>query len=97
MPLHLAIPTEGLFMAAVLDDFPVLTPVRDEDVALAVRAVLVHAPEQRPVGPLCRSERVPHPCRLARWGRGALRAAGFTEARVDELVAVGDPTAWPWK
>ncbi|MFF0655467.1 hypothetical protein [Micromonospora tulbaghiae] len=94
MPLRHS--TEGLFMAAVLDDFPVLTPVSDEDVALAVRAVAVHVPEQWPVGPLCRSERVPHPCRLARWGRSTLRAAGITEERVDELVADGDPGAWPW-
>ncbi|MEU4438606.1 MULTISPECIES: hypothetical protein [Micromonospora] len=83
-------------MAAVLDDFPVFTPVSDEDVALAVRAMVVHAPEQWPAGPLCRSERVPHPCRLSRWGRGTLRAAEVTEARVDELVAAGDPDAWPW-
>jgi hypothetical protein len=96
VPFHFAISTEGLFMAAVLDEFPVLTPVSDEDVLLAVRSVVVHAPEQWPVGPLCRSERVPHPCRLARWGRGTLRAAGLTEARMDELVAAGDPDAWPW-
>ncbi len=70
-------------------------PVGDEDIALAVRTVLAHAPEPWPVGSLCRSERVPHPCRLARWGRGTLRAAGVPEARVDELVA-GDPDAGPW-
>ncbi|MEV4810075.1 hypothetical protein [Micromonospora avicenniae] len=83
-------------MAAVLDDFPLLTPVSDDDVTLAVRAVLVHAPEQWAAGPLCRSERVPYPCQLARWGRGRLRSAGLTEARVDELIAAGDPDAWPW-
>ncbi|MFG3420579.1 hypothetical protein [Micromonospora sp. NPDC048063] len=87
---------EGFSMTAVLDDFPVLAPVSDDDVALAVRAVLAHAPEQWPAGPLCRSERVPYPCRLARWGRGTLRAAGVTDARVDELVAAGDSGAWLW-
>jgi hemoglobin len=31
-------------MAAVLDDFPVVAPVSDEEVAVAVRAVVKHAP-----------------------------------------------------
>ncbi|MFG1673077.1 hypothetical protein [Micromonospora sp. NPDC049282] len=57
-------------MSAVLADFPVLTPVTDD----AVLAVLVHVPER---SPLCRSERVPYPCRLARWGHATLHAAGF--------------------
>ncbi|PZG15418.1 hypothetical protein C1I95_19620 [Micromonospora craterilacus] len=83
-------------MAAVLDDFPVVVPVSDEDVVVAVRAVVKHAPERWPAGPLCRSERVPHPCRVARWGRDTLRAAGVADARVDELVAAGDPDAWVW-
>ncbi|QLQ39500.1 hypothetical protein [Micromonospora robiginosa] len=64
-------------MSAVLTDFPVLTPVTDEDLVLAALAVRVHVPERWPQGPLCRSERVPYPCRLARWGHGTLRAAGF--------------------
>jgi hypothetical protein len=63
-------------------DFPVLTPVTDEDLALAAHAVKVHAPESWPHGPLCRSERVPFPCRLARWGRATIAAAGFTEEQV---------------
>ncbi|SCE69771.1 hypothetical protein [Micromonospora mirobrigensis] len=66
-------------MPAVLDDFPVLTPVTDEDLTLAALAVRVHAPESWPEGPLCRSERVPYPCRLARWGRATLDAVGLTE------------------
>ncbi|MBM0236873.1 hypothetical protein JNW88_06420 [Micromonospora sp. ATA32] len=53
-------------MSAVLADFPVLTPVTDEDLALAALAVRVHVPEPWPHGLLCRSERVPYPCRLAR-------------------------------
>ncbi|SCF34659.1 hypothetical protein GA0074695_5872 [Micromonospora viridifaciens] len=65
-------------MSAVLADFPVLTPVPDEDLALAVRAVRVHAPETWPHGLLCRSERVPYPCRLARWGHATVAAAGLT-------------------
>ncbi|MFJ8577231.1 hypothetical protein [Micromonospora sp. NPDC093277] len=65
-------------MSAVLADFPVLVPVTDEDLALAALAVRVHAPEPWPHGLLCRSERVPYPCRLARWGHGTLEAAGLT-------------------
>ncbi|MCI4064507.1 hypothetical protein MRQ36_18640 [Micromonospora sp. R77] len=69
-------------MPVVLEDFPVLTPVTDEDLALAARAVRVHVPEAWPQGPLCRSERVPFPCRLARWARATLEAAGLTEEQV---------------
>ncbi|MFG2105191.1 hypothetical protein [Micromonospora chersina] len=58
-------------MSAVLADFPVLTPVPDEDLALAVHADRVHAPELWPQGLMCRSERVPYLCRLARWAHTA--------------------------
>ncbi|WP_327022532.1 hypothetical protein [Micromonospora sp. NBC_01739] len=70
-------------MSAVLADFPVLTPVTDEDLALAALAVRVHAPEPWPHGLLCRSERVPYPCRLARWGHTTIEAAGLT---VDQMI-----------
>ncbi|SCG43450.1 hypothetical protein [Micromonospora halophytica] len=62
-----------------MTDFPVLTPVTDEDLTVAIRAVRTHAPEPWPEGLLCRSERVPFPCRLARWGRATLAAAGLPE------------------
>ncbi|MFG1828667.1 hypothetical protein [Micromonospora chersina] len=67
-------------MSAVLADFPVLTPVTDEDLALVAHAVRVHAPEPWTQGLLCRSERVPYPCRLARW----VHAAGLTEEQLGE-------------
>ena len=73
-------------MSAVLADFPILIPVTDEDLALDALAVRVHAPESRPYSLLCRSERVPYPCRLARWGRATLNAAGLSEDQVGELV-----------
>jgi hypothetical protein len=38
----------------------------------------------------------PCPCRLARWGRRVLVAAGVPGERVDLLVAAGDPYASPW-
>jgi hypothetical protein len=81
-------------MTAVLDDFPVLTPVTDEDLALAVKAITTHAPESWPEGELCRSERVPHPCRLARWGSATLRAAGLGEDQAGELVGADQPHPW---
>ncbi|AEB43121.1 hypothetical protein [Micromonospora maris] len=70
-------------MSAVLADFPVLIPVTDEDLALAALAVRVHAPEPWPEGLLCRSERVPYPCRLARWGHTTLEAAGLTAEQLN--------------
>ncbi|MCW3815843.1 hypothetical protein ONA91_15470 [Micromonospora sp. DR5-3] len=76
-------------MSAVLADFSVLNPVTDEDLALAARAVRVHAPEPWPHGLLCRSECFPYPCRLARGGHAALDSAGLT---AEQLTAglVGD-------
>ncbi|NES16309.1 MULTISPECIES: hypothetical protein [Micromonospora] len=71
-------------MTAVLADFPVLTPVTDEDLALAVHAARVHVPEPWPQGLLCRSERVPYPCRLARWAHATIDAAGLTEDQLRE-------------
>ncbi|MGY4685859.1 hypothetical protein ACWIGG_29210 [Micromonospora aurantiaca (nom. illeg.)] len=76
-------------MSAVLADFPVLTPVTDEELLVAALAVRVHVLEHWPQGPLCRSERVPYPCRLARWGRATLAAAGLP----DEAVVVGAVTS----
>ncbi|MDG4801926.1 hypothetical protein [Micromonospora sp. WMMD980] len=64
-------------MSVLLADFPVVVPVPDEDLLLAQLAVRVHVPKRWPQSPLCRSERVPCPCRLARWGHATLRAAGF--------------------
>ncbi|MFI7578016.1 hypothetical protein [Micromonospora sp. NPDC049497] len=74
-------------MPTLLDDFPVLTPLTDEDLTYALRAVTTHAPESWPQGELCRSERVPYPCRLARWGRATLQAAGLTETELTEGAA----------
>ena len=69
-------------MSAVLADFPVPTPVTDEGLALAAHAVSVHAPEPWPQGQMCRSERVPYPCRLARWAHATIQAAGLAEEQL---------------
>ncbi|MET7803495.1 hypothetical protein [Micromonospora chersina] len=71
-------------MSAVLADSPVLTPVTDDDLALADHTVRVHAPEFWPQGLLCRSERVPYPCRLARWAHATIHAADLTEEHLGE-------------
>lgn len=82
-------------MSAVFADFPVVTPVTDDDLALAARAVRVHAPEPWPHGLLCRSERVPYPCRLARWGHATLDAAGLPGEQIAALVgAQENGTLW---
>jgi hypothetical protein len=78
-----------------LGELPVLTPVRAEHVLLAVRAVVVHGPQDWPAGVVCRNDRAPYPCRLARWGRRVLVAAGVAEDRIDSLIANGDPYASP--
>ncbi|MCP3782935.1 hypothetical protein NLX85_06095 [Micromonospora sp. A3M-1-15] len=71
-------------MSAVLAESPVLTPVTDEDLALAAHAVRVHAPEPWPQGQLRHSERVPYPCRLARWAHVTIHAARLTEEHLGE-------------
>ncbi|MGW9193083.1 hypothetical protein [Micromonospora chersina] len=71
-------------MTAVLADLPLLTPVTDEDLALAAHEVRVHAPELWTHGQACRSERVPCPCRLARWAHATIHAAGLAEEQLGE-------------
>ncbi|GAB3150711.1 hypothetical protein GCM10027290_38680 [Micromonospora sonneratiae] len=83
-------------IGAVLGELPVLTPVRTEHVPLAVRAVVVHARQEWPAGVVCRNDRAPYPCRLARWGRRVLLAAGVPDERINLLVAAGNPYASPW-
>ncbi|TYC07140.1 hypothetical protein FXF53_00595 [Micromonospora sp. WP24] len=73
---------------SLLADFPVLVPVTDEDLTIAALAVLVHVPESWPQGLLCRSERVPYPCRLTRWGHATIAAAGLSSDDVGALVGV---------
>lgn len=72
--------------ATRLPEFPVDRLRLHQDVPLAGRAVMVHQAEAWPTGTYCRNDRAPHPCRLARWGRGVLAAAGWSEERIAELV-----------
>ncbi|RKN49554.1 hypothetical protein D7223_08775 [Micromonospora endolithica] len=75
----------------ILGEVPVPTPLTPEDVRLAVRAVVVHAAEEWPSGPLCRNDGASYPCRLHRWGRRVLTEHGLNERQIDALVRHGNP------
>lgn len=78
-----------------LGEVPLPLYVTVEDLHFAVLAVVVHAPEQWPAGPVCRNDAAPHPCRLHRWGRRVLQMYGLSDQEIDELVERGDPQALP--
>ncbi|MEV4663258.1 hypothetical protein AB0J85_15075 [Micromonospora echinofusca] len=75
----------------ILGEVPVPASLTPEDVRLAVRAVVVHAAEEWPAGPLCRNDGATYPCRLHRWGRRVLERHGLNERQVDALVRHGNP------
>ncbi|SCG38666.1 hypothetical protein GA0070560_102298 [Micromonospora halophytica] len=76
-------------MEKVLGELPVPWVVTVEDIKLALRALLVHRPEQWPTGSLCRSDRTPYPCLLHRWARRVLRSRGLTDDVIDTLAERG--------
>ena len=61
----------------VLGEVPLPPNVTAEDVQFAVRAVVVHAAEERPAGAVCRHDGALYPCRLHRWGRRVLALHGL--------------------
>jgi hypothetical protein len=73
----------------VLGEVPMPRRMTGEYIRLALRAVLVHTVEEWPDRSICRNDRAPHPCRVARWGRRVLRRTGLTDAAIDALVAAG--------
>ncbi|MGW4501581.1 hypothetical protein ACWENR_23580 [Micromonospora sp. NPDC004336] len=75
----------------ILGEVPVPASLTPEDVRLAVRAVVVHAAEEWPAGPLCRNDGATYPCRLHRWGRRVLERHGLNGRQVDALVRHGNP------
>ncbi|MEV4488610.1 hypothetical protein AB0K04_00665 [Micromonospora coxensis] len=75
----------------VLGEVPVPAPLTPEDVRLAVRAVVVHAAEEWPNGPLCRNDGASYPCRLHRWGRRVLENHGLNERQIEALIRHGNP------
>ncbi|MGN9890331.1 hypothetical protein [Micromonospora sp. L31] len=75
----------------ILGEVPVPAPLTPEDVRLAVRAVVVHAAEEWPNGPLCRNDGASYPCRLHRWGRRVLETHGLNERQIDALIRHGNP------
>jgi len=58
----------------------------DGDVPLAQRAVMIHQAEEWPGMIRCRNCGGRWPCRLDRWGRSVLRAAGWSDADVAEFI-----------
>ncbi|MFF5171501.1 hypothetical protein ACFY3U_02560 [Micromonospora sp. NPDC000089] len=75
----------------ILGEVPLPSPLTPEDVRLAVRAVVVHAAEEWPNGPLCRNDGATYPCRLHRWGRRVLETHGLNERQIDALIRHGNP------
>ncbi|MEV0156977.1 hypothetical protein AB0H57_25055 [Micromonospora sp. NPDC050686] len=75
----------------ILGEVPVPAPLTPEDVRLAVRAVIVHAAEEWPTGPLCRNDGATYPCRLHRWGRRVLETHGLNERQIEALIRHGNP------
>ncbi|WFE64199.1 hypothetical protein [Micromonospora sp. WMMD714] len=75
----------------VLGEVPVPASLTPEDVRLAVRAVVVHAAEEWPNGPLCRNDGSSYPCRLHRWGRRVLENHGLNDRQIDALIRHGNP------
>ncbi|MEH0818577.1 MULTISPECIES: hypothetical protein [unclassified Micromonospora] len=75
----------------ILGEVPVPAPLTPDDVRLAVRAVVVHAAEEWPNGPLCRNDGASYPCRLHRWGRRVLETHGLNERQIDALIRHGNP------
>ncbi|WP_319462733.1 hypothetical protein [Micromonospora sp. RTP1Z1] len=71
----------------ILGELPLPPYATAEDVTFAVKAVTVHAAEQWPEDPRCRSDRAPHPCRLHRWGRRVMILRGLSEPEIEALVA----------
>jgi hypothetical protein len=79
-----------------LDDYPVdLATIRD-DLPYAQRAVVIHQGEEWPTGRLCRNCHGRFPCRLARWGVGVLKTAGWTSERIARLLERAEAGDVPW-
>jgi hypothetical protein len=71
-------------------------PVTREELRLAVRAVLVHTPQQWPGGLYCSNDRSPFPCRMRHWGEQVLLAAGWDADGIDAMARQADVGLPPW-
>jgi hypothetical protein len=71
-------------------------PVTREELRLAVRAVLVHTPQQWPGGLYCSNDRSPFPCRMRHWGEQVLLAAGWDADGIDAMARQADAGLPPW-
>ena len=71
-------------------------PVAQDELSLAVRAVLVHTAQQWPGGVYCNSDRSAYPCRLRRWGERVLLSAGWQEEDIAAMVRRAEAGVPPW-
>lgn len=78
------------------DDYPVNLESIRQDLPYAQRAVVIHQGEDWPAGRFCRNCHARFPCRLARWGVGVLRVAGWTIGRIAQLVEKAEAGGVPW-
>jgi hypothetical protein len=67
-----------------------------EELRLAVRAVLVHTPQQWPGGTYCSNDRSPFPCRMRHWGEQVLLAAGWDAESIEAMARQADAGLPPW-
>jgi hypothetical protein len=77
-------------------DLPVDTTVTQEQLWLAVRAVLIHTAQRWPSGVYCANDRSPYPCRMRRWGERVLLSAGWRGEDIAALARQADVGPPPW-
>jgi hypothetical protein len=79
------------------DGYPVNLETIRQDLPYAKRAVVIHQGEDWPAGRFCRNCHARWPCRLYRWGFGALGAAGWTADMMRGLVARAEAGELQWR
>lgn len=79
-------------LAHANEDYPVDLDNVQRDQGLAQCAVRVHKQQQDwPAGPFCANCRSPWPCKLYRWGRAVLLAAGGSGTEIEACARSTDP------
>lgn len=92
------LPTVGWAMVAVMlggtghEPRPASPAAGPDDEVAARRVLAVHVPQQWPAGQFCANCRQRHPCRMHRWARAVLCAAGWTDSAIEAL----DPRTGAW-
>jgi hypothetical protein len=78
------------------DELPVELSTVDTQLPFAMKAVVVHQPEDWPTGKVCRNDHRPWPCQLYHWGHQVLWLAGWREAEIAGLVCRVEAGDLPW-